>query len=172
MSVIDKEFIVMRSKNLDLMEQILKFIDNSYSINGRSPTIREIADGLQISKSCVGDYLNEMERKKDETATSNINDSEFYVIVPIVSDSIDCMAVPRKRNVLLVVLGIRGALGYSFPNSSSLSKYSEILFMYISFILFHILTLIYEIEIIFRSHFCSSLKILIILILRAGSNQR
>lgn len=63
MSVIDKEFIVMRTKNLDLMEQILKFIDNSYSINGRSPTIREIADALQISKSCVGEYLNEMERK-------------------------------------------------------------------------------------------------------------
>lgn len=53
----------MRTKNLDLMEQILKFIDNSYSINGRSPTIREIADALQISKSCVGEYLNEMERK-------------------------------------------------------------------------------------------------------------
>lgn len=54
----------MRTKNLDLMEQILKFIEKYYSINGRSPTIREIADALQISKSCVGEYLNEMVSKK------------------------------------------------------------------------------------------------------------
>ena len=54
----------MRTKNLDLMEQILKFIDNSYSINGRSPTIREIASSLQISVGCVANYITEMTNRK------------------------------------------------------------------------------------------------------------
>lgn len=53
----------MRTKNLDLMEKISKFIEQYHSINGRSPSIREIADALQISKSSVGDYLNEMIEK-------------------------------------------------------------------------------------------------------------
>ncbi len=45
------------------MEKISKFIEQYHSINGRSPSIREIADALQISKSSVGDYLNEMIEK-------------------------------------------------------------------------------------------------------------
>mgnify|MGYP001851965194 FL=1 len=54
----------MRTKNNALMEKIIEFIEKSYSISGRSPTIREIADALQVSKSCVGEYLNEMEKRK------------------------------------------------------------------------------------------------------------
>lgn len=53
----------MRTKNLDLMEQIIKFIEKYHSINGRSPSIREIANALQISKSCAGKYLNDMVSK-------------------------------------------------------------------------------------------------------------
>ena len=54
----------MRTKNNALMEKIIEFIEKNYSISGRSPTIREIADALQVSKSCVGVYLTEMEKRK------------------------------------------------------------------------------------------------------------
>lgn len=54
----------MRTMSLDLMERISKFIENYYSINGRSPSIREIADALQISVGCVAKYLAEMENRK------------------------------------------------------------------------------------------------------------
>lgn len=48
----------MRSKNQELMNKIVEFIDNQYSSIGRTPTIREIATELNISKSCVGNYIN------------------------------------------------------------------------------------------------------------------
>lgn len=50
----------MRSKNGDLMNLIIEFIDSKYSEINKIPSIREIADGLGISKSCVASYLNEM----------------------------------------------------------------------------------------------------------------
>lgn len=53
----------MRTMSLDLMEQISKFIENYYSINGRSPTMREIADSLQISIGCVAKYVAEMKNR-------------------------------------------------------------------------------------------------------------
>ncbi len=54
----------MRTLSLDLMERISKFIGNYYSINGRSPSIREIANALQISVGCVAKYIAEMENRK------------------------------------------------------------------------------------------------------------
>ena len=54
----------MRTMSLDLMERISKFIDDSYSINRRSPSVREIADALQISVGCVAKYFVEMENRK------------------------------------------------------------------------------------------------------------
>ncbi len=54
----------MRTMSLDLMERISKFIEKYYSINGRSPSIREIADALQISVGCVAKYIAEMENRK------------------------------------------------------------------------------------------------------------
>ena len=53
----------MRSKSGDLMNSIIEFIDSKYSEHNKIPTIREIADGLGISKSCVSSYLNEMTEK-------------------------------------------------------------------------------------------------------------
>lgn len=50
----------MRSKSPLLMNKIIEYIDNHYSKNGSTPTIRDIADALNISKSSVGNYLNEM----------------------------------------------------------------------------------------------------------------
>lgn len=53
----------MRTKSSSLMEKIIEFIDSEYSAKGRTPTIIEIASALDISKSCVGNYLTEMTQK-------------------------------------------------------------------------------------------------------------
>ena len=54
----------MRTKNSVLMGKIIEYIERMHSISGRSPSIREIAKDLQVSKSCVGNYLKELESKK------------------------------------------------------------------------------------------------------------
>ena len=53
----------MRTKSSDLMDKIIEFIDNEYSLKGRTPSIVEIAGALNISKSCVGNYLADMTQK-------------------------------------------------------------------------------------------------------------
>ena len=59
----------MRTMSYELMKKIIEFIENYYSINSRSPSIREIANGLQISVGCVAKYLNEMENRKMITSS-------------------------------------------------------------------------------------------------------
>ena len=54
----------MRTKSKELMQRIIEFIEKSYSISGRSPTITEIANSLQVSIGCVAKYLTEMEDRK------------------------------------------------------------------------------------------------------------
>lgn len=53
----------MRSKSTELMNKIAKHIENEFYSTGKIPTIREIASDLNISKSCVGNYLTEMKQK-------------------------------------------------------------------------------------------------------------
>lgn len=53
----------MRTKSSSLMENIISFIDSDYSKKGRVPTIIEIAKALDISKSCVSNYITEMTNK-------------------------------------------------------------------------------------------------------------
>ena len=53
----------MRSKSPLLMNKIIEYIDNHYSKNGTTPTVRDIGDALNISKSSVSDYLNVMKDK-------------------------------------------------------------------------------------------------------------
>ena len=50
----------MRSKSSELMDSIIEFIDKNYEKTNKIPSIREIADGLGVSKSCIGSYLSEM----------------------------------------------------------------------------------------------------------------
>lgn len=59
----------MRTKSYELMKKIMEFIENYYSINGRSPSIREIANDLQISVGCVAKYLIEMKNRKMITSS-------------------------------------------------------------------------------------------------------
>ena len=53
----------MRSKSSELMDSIIEFIDKNYEKTNKIPSIREIADGLGVSKSCIGSYLSEMTEK-------------------------------------------------------------------------------------------------------------
>ena len=54
----------MRTKSKELMQKIIEFIETSYSISGRSPTITEIANNLQVSIGCVAKYLTELQNQK------------------------------------------------------------------------------------------------------------
>ena len=54
----------MRTKSYELMKRIMEYIETYYSVNGRSPSIREISENLQISVGCVSNYLKEMENRK------------------------------------------------------------------------------------------------------------
>lgn len=50
----------MQHKSSDLMNNIIDFIDNDYSFNGRVPTMQEIANHFNISKGCVSKYIKAM----------------------------------------------------------------------------------------------------------------
>lgn len=50
----------MRSKSIDLMNSIVKCIDDYFSNNGNIPTMQHIADTLQISKATVSNYIASM----------------------------------------------------------------------------------------------------------------
>lgn len=54
----------MQHKNLELMNQIIDFIDNEYFTNGTTPTMQEIADKLKISKGSVSNYIKYMAKEK------------------------------------------------------------------------------------------------------------
>ncbi len=53
----------MRSKNPELMQKIIEYINSEYSDNGRTPTLQEIANAFEISKACVSNYIAEMENR-------------------------------------------------------------------------------------------------------------
>jgi len=53
----------MRSKNPELKNKIIDFVNEVYRIEKITPTVRRIADALNISKSCVSNYINEMKRE-------------------------------------------------------------------------------------------------------------
>ena len=84
----------MRTKNSFLMGKIIEYIERMHSISGRSPSIREIANDLQVSKSCVGSYLKELENKKMVT---NMGGSRGFVTSK--------MAKIRKSILSLPVVG-------------------------------------------------------------------
>ena len=50
----------MREKNADLIEEIIRTIDNYHEENGISPSVREIAAVLNIDHSTVVRYMNYM----------------------------------------------------------------------------------------------------------------
>ncbi len=53
----------MRSKNPEIMEKIIEVIDDFYKKNNYLPTMREIAEIAQISKTSVCEYIAVMKQK-------------------------------------------------------------------------------------------------------------
>lgn len=53
----------MRSKNPELMKKIKSFIEDFFEESHRMPTVRETANGMNVSPSCVHRYLVEMAGK-------------------------------------------------------------------------------------------------------------
>ena len=54
----------MRTKNIELMNKIIEFVDSEYSKKGRTPTMQDIAIKMQITKGCVSNYIREMSVRK------------------------------------------------------------------------------------------------------------
>ena len=50
----------MRTKDEQLFTVIMNYIDSYTEENGCSPTVREIADATEISRSTVGRYLQDL----------------------------------------------------------------------------------------------------------------
>lgn len=53
----------MQTKNAELMNSMLEYIDRVYSEEGKTPSVREIAVQFNISKSCVSNYIAAMRDK-------------------------------------------------------------------------------------------------------------
>lgn len=53
----------MRSKSVELMNRISSYVGDYYRLNYTTPTVREIAKALGISKSTAHNYLVEMDDK-------------------------------------------------------------------------------------------------------------
>ena len=53
----------MRSKSPELMNKIIEFIDERYAETGLTPSMQQIGDSLNIGKTCVWNYIKEMQSK-------------------------------------------------------------------------------------------------------------
>ena len=53
----------MRTKNTDLMQRILDYINDSYFSEGEVPTVQRIADRFDMAKSTASRYLTDMETR-------------------------------------------------------------------------------------------------------------
>ena len=53
----------MQSKKPELMNGIIEYINAEFFDSGRVPSIRDIAEALNISKSCAGNYVSEMKAR-------------------------------------------------------------------------------------------------------------
>ncbi len=54
----------MRTKNAELMNKMLDYINDSFEKTGRTPTYREIAKEFSITSGCVSNYIKEMAKKQ------------------------------------------------------------------------------------------------------------
>ena len=63
MLMIEKENKIMRTKNAELMNKMLDYINSNFEKTGRTPTYREIAKEFSITSGCVSNYIKEMAEK-------------------------------------------------------------------------------------------------------------
>ncbi|MDO4486678.1 MAG: transcriptional repressor LexA [Bacillota bacterium] len=90
----------MRSKNPDLMVQIMEYIDDYYSKYCSSPSVRTIAAGVGISRSTVQRYLVAM----NEDGMLSYDGKE------LITDKI------RKTNKSTVNVAVVGSIACGIPN--------------------------------------------------------
>ena len=73
----------MRTKNHELMDRIVEYVDDYYKLNGRSPYTTEIAVALGVNKSQVHRYLVDLDGKGIiEYRRSSIKTPNMLKIVP------------------------------------------------------------------------------------------
>lgn len=53
----------MRTKNQHLIENIIAYINEQFSLTSKAPTMREIASEFNVSSACVWKYIKEMNEK-------------------------------------------------------------------------------------------------------------
>lgn len=53
----------MRTKDKELMNKMLNYINDNFEKTGRTPTYREIAKEFSITSGCVSNYIKEMAEK-------------------------------------------------------------------------------------------------------------
>ena len=79
MSLIERAF-AMRTKSTELMQRISGFIDRYYSERHTTPSVREIAEGVNISKTASYRYLVEM----DERGMLEYDGTSRTIITPMI----------------------------------------------------------------------------------------
>lgn len=92
----------MNHKNPEIAESILRYIDEyKDACSGRSPSVREIADGLGITKSRVSYYMVAMRNEgilaydgtRNITSTSSKQDASGFSRVPVLG-AVSC-GIPK-----------------------------------------------------------------------------
>ena len=96
----------MRSKNPELMKRIKTYIEDFFEGNHRMPTVREIANAMNIANSCVHRYLVEMADKgiisysKGRMSTDKIDKMDLRTNNAALVGSIPC-GTPDEREALV-----------------------------------------------------------------------
>lgn len=87
----------MRSYQNSIKSNIIDYIDEYYLDNSKSPSIREIADGIHRAKSTVHDYIKKMAEegtitysRHGDICTPTINKTNFSMCTVAVVGSITC----------------------------------------------------------------------------------
>lgn len=87
----------MRTYRESVKTEIINYIDKYYFANGKSPSIREIADGVDKAKSTVHDYIKKMAEegtitysRQGDICTPTINKTNCSMCTVAVVGSITC----------------------------------------------------------------------------------
>lgn len=87
----------MRSKNKELMQNMLEFIDKTYNLTGKTPSYREIAQEFSITSACVSKYINEMSEKN--MLSINKGQARGIVTNKMQSKTIEILSIPVVGSV-------------------------------------------------------------------------
>lgn len=97
----------MRYKSLELKKQIYAFVNEWRQVSGKSPSLKNIADGMGVSRTTVYRYLLEMNDESwglsytgDTIETREFNSENTYLSTAKVVGSIPCgEATPEEEYV-------------------------------------------------------------------------